>query len=255
MANIGKLVVLTHQAVSFNRVMVRIPQAEAVFWPGCALMTLEGHILDRTLAVLKRSEPDIQLACACCGNPSTCLFPQKAKVRKKKLLKLLSDRGVKRIYTACPNCTLQLRDFGLEVRPIWPVLAEYLTEEDMAAVSGSYVWHDPCPTRQDAVQQEAVRKILALRSCDWMEPQCSGCKTICCGNRKMLHCTDPEKSARLRKARVAQFPENRIVASSCEGCLSAFRTEKRETAHLLEMLFGKSESRGWGNRMKNTWKK
>jgi Fe-S oxidoreductase len=70
----------------------------------------------------------------------------------------------------------------------------------------------------------------------------------------MLHCTDPEKSARLRKTRVAQFPKDRIVASSCEGCLSAFRIENRETAHLLELLFGKSKSRGWGNRIKNTWK-
>lgn len=254
MSNAGKLVVGIHQAVSFNRAMVRIPKAEAVFWPGCALMTLEGHVLDRTLEVLRRCEPDIQLACACCGNPSSCLFPKKAEIRQKKLLKLLSAQGVKRIYTACPNCTLQLGTFELEVRPIWPVLAEYLTEEDMEAVSGSYVWHDPCPTRKDAAQQAAIREILNLKGCDWTEPVCSGCKTVCCGNRKMLHCTEPEKSARLRKARVSQFPADRVIASSCEGCLSAFRSEKRETAHLLEVLFGKSRTRSWGNRIKNTWK-
>ena len=254
MANPGKLVVGTHQAVSFHPAMVRIPEAEAVFWPGCALLTLEGHILESTLEVLMRAEPGIQMARACCGNPSSCLFPKKAEIRKEKLLKLLSAQGVKRIYTACPNCTVQLRAFGLEVRPIWPVLAEHLREADLAAVSGSYVWHDPCPTRKDALQQEAVRKILALRGCNWTEPECSGCKTICCGNKNMLHCTDPEKSTKLRKARVAQFPEDRIVASSCEGCLSAFRSEKRETAHLLEILFGKSGTRGWANRIKNTWK-
>lgn len=254
MANPGKLVVGTHQTVSFNQAMVRIPKAEAVFWPGCALLTLDGHILQRTMAVLKRAEPEIQMACACCGNPSSSLFPEKAEIRKRKLLKLLADRGVKRIYTACPNCTLQLGSFDLEVRPIWPVLADYLTEEDLAAASGSYVWHDPCPTRNDLAQQEAVRRILALRSCDWVEPDCSGCKTICCGNKHMLHCTDPEKSAKLRKKRISQFPEDRIIASSCEGCLGAFRGEHRETAHLLELLFGKSKSRSWGNRIKNTWK-
>lgn len=254
MSNIGKLVVGIHQAVSFNRGMVCIPETEAVFWPGCALLTLDGHILDQTLAVLKRREPEIEMACACCGNPSVCLLPKKAVIRQEKLLKLLADRGVKRIYTACPNCTLQLKDLGLEVLPIWPVLAEYLTKEDMAAVTGSYVWHDPCPTRKDTLQQEAVRRILKLRGCDWKEPQCSGDKTLCCGNRKMLHCTDPEKSSGLRKMRVAQFPEDRIVASSCEGCLSAFRGENRQTAHLLEMLFGKSKTRGWLNRFDNTWK-
>ncbi len=255
MANMGKLVVGTHQAVSFHPTMIRIPWTEALFWPGCALMTLEPFILDKTLEVLKRAEPEIRMAAACCGNPSRCLFPKQADIRKENLLKQLARQGVRRIYTACPNCTLQLRAYGLEVTPIWPVLAEHLTESDLAAMAGSYVWHDPCPTRQDTVQQEAVRKILALRVCDWTEPECSGCKTICCGNRNMLHCTDPEKSAKLRKTRVSQFPADRTIASSCEGCLSAFRGEKRETAHLLELLFGKSQSRGWINRFKNTWKK
>ena len=254
MANLGKIVVGTHQAVSFHPSMIRIPGVEALFWPGCALMTLEPFILDKTLEVLKRAEPGIQLAAACCGNPGRCLFPKQAERRKEKLLKLLNKRGVKRVYTACPNCTLQLRSYGLDVKPIWPVLAEYLTEGDFAALSGSYVWHDPCPTRQDTAQQEAVRKILALRNCDWTEPECSGCKTICCGNKNMLHCTDPAKSAKLRKARLAQFPAERTIASSCEGCLSAFRGENRDTAHLLELLFGRSKSRGWGNRFKNTWK-
>ena len=255
MPKFGTIVVGTHQAVSFHPALVRIPRSEAVFWPGCALMTLERHILERTLEVLKRAEPGIQMACACCGNPSACLFPRKAEIRREKLLKLLSDQGVKRIYTACPNCTLQLRALGLEVVPIWSVLAQQLTEDDMAALNGSYVWHDPCPTRQDTVQQAAVRKILTLRRCDWTEPACSGCKTNCCGNRNMLHCTAPEKSARLRRARVAQFPEDRIIASSCEGCLSAFRSENRESIHLLELLFGRSGTRGWGNRIKNTWEK
>lgn len=254
MAKGGVLVVGTHQAVSFHKSMIRIPEAQALFWPGCALMTLEPEILDKTLEVLRRAEPGIQLAAACCGNPTTCLFPGKVEDRKNLLLTQIRDKGVKRIYTACPNCTLQLRDYGLEVTPIWPVLAEQVNRDDLAEVSGAYVWHDPCPTRKDRLQQEAVRKILALRGCDWVEPECSGCKTQCCGNVKMLHCTDPAKSAVLRKKRLAQLEEGRIIASSCEGCLSAFRGEKRETAHLLELLFGVSKSRGWGNRFKNTWK-
>lgn len=254
MANPGKLVVGIHQAVSFSAAMVRVPEAEAVFWPGCALMTLEPFVLERTLAVLRRAEPEIRLAAACCGNPSGCLFPKLAETRKGKLLKLLAKRGVKRIYTACPNCTAQLRSFGLEVKPIWPVLAQYLVESDMEADTGSYIWHDPCPTRKDALQQEAVRQILALRGCDCIQPIHTGCKTLCCGNRNMLHCTNPEASKQIRDRRLSEFPEHRTIVSSCEGCLSAFRGADRDTAHLLELLFGKSESRSWGNRIKNTWK-
>lgn len=254
MSKHGNMVVRIHQAVSFHAFMTRIPRAEAVFWPGCALMTLDPAILNRTLEVLKRAEPGIQMAAACCGNPTASLFPEMAGQRTQKLLTLLNNKGVKRIYTACPNCTLQLRKFGLEVIPIWQVLAEWLTADDLAALGGSYVWHDPCPTRNDHLQQEAVRKILALRGCDCTEPIHTGCKTLCCGNRKMLHCTNPEASRNIREKRLSEFPEDRTIASSCEGCLSAFRGAGRDTAHLLEILFGKSKSRGWGNRIKNTWK-
>lgn len=251
----GNFVVACHQAVSFHGSMIRIPKAEAVFWPGCALMTLDPAILDKTLAVLRRTEPEIQLAAACCGNPTTCLFPDKAEARKQMLLKRLQLQGVRRIYTACPNCTLQLREYDLEVIPVWQVLTDCLTAEDLVPGSGSYVWHDPCPTRTDPLQQEAVRKLLALRCCDCIQPEHTGCSTLCCGNRKMLHCTNPEASKKIREKRLSDFPEDRVIASSCEGCLSAFRGAGRKTEHLLELLFGKSKSRGWGNRLKTTWKK
>ena len=250
----GNMVVRIHQAVSFHVLMTRIPKAEAVFWPGCALMTLDPAILNRTLEVLKRADPEMQLAAACCGNPTVSLFPEQVEQRKQKLLTLLNKQGVKRIYTACPNCTLQLRAYGLDVKSIWPVLAVHLTKNDLVPDSGSYIWHDPCPTRKDTVQQEAVRRILALRGCDCAQPEHTGCKTLCCGNRNMLHCTDPETSRKIRERRLSEFPVERTIASSCEGCLSAFRGAGRDTAHLLEILFGKSKSRGWGNRLKNTWK-
>ena len=64
MSKLGKMVVGIHQAVSFSAAMVRIPKAEAVFWPGCALMTLDPAILNRTLQVLRRAEPELQIAAA-----------------------------------------------------------------------------------------------------------------------------------------------------------------------------------------------
>ena len=70
----------------------------------------------------------------------------------------------------------------------------------------------------------------------------------------MLAATDPQKSAAMRRNRLTEFPEDRIIVSSCEGCLGAFRGEGRKTVHLLELLFGQSKSRGWGNRFKTTMK-
>lgn len=245
-----------HQWLGFSSLMLKIPRAEAVFWPGCALLNLDGEILQKTLTVLRRAEPEIKLACGCCGQPTVYLFPEKTENRQKKLLSQLKKQGVKRIYTACPNCTLQLRQLeGLEIIPIWPVLAEHIRTEDITGTDGQFIWHDPCPTRRETAQQEAARKLLKISGCDWCEPCSTGCKTKCCGNFHMMAATDPEKSAAMRSARVAEFPEEKVIASSCEGCLGAFRREGRGTCHLLEILFGQSVSRGWGNRFKTTGNK
>ena len=244
-----------HQALGFSSLLMKIPKAEAVFWPGCALLNLDGEILEKTLQILRRAEPDIQMACGCCGQPTVYLFPEKADQRRSKLVRLLKKQGVKRVYTACPNCTVQLRELnGFEILPVWPVLAEHTTAEDVHIPDGKFIWHDPCPTRKEPEQQKAARQLLALCNCDCCEPEHTGCKTQCCGNFHMMAATDPEKSATMRRNRLKEFPEERTIVSSCEGCLGAFRGEGRKTVHLLELLFGKSNARGWANRIKTTLK-
>ena len=247
----GNLGMAFHQALGFSRLMMRIPKSEAIFWPGCALMNLDGEILQKTLEILRRAEPEIRLALGCCGQPTMYLFPERHEKRKKKLINILKKQGVKRIYTACPNCTLQLKGLAdFEVIPIWPVLAECIEKTDMETPAGRFVWHDPCPTRNDPAQQASARKLLAISGCDFVEPA----HIRCCGNFHMMRATDPEKSAQMRSKRLEDLADDRMILSSCEGCLDAFRSEGRETCHLLELLFGKSKSRGWGNRFRTTIK-
>ena len=160
MSKSGKMGMELHQALSFSSFMMRVPRAEAVFWPGCALMNLDGALLEKTLEILRRREPEMALCTCCCGQPSVYLFPEQAEKRQTQLLSLLKERGVKRIYTACPNCTLQLKELGLEVQSIWPLLAELLSEEEILPMGEKLIWHDPCPTRKDPLQQDAVRKLL-----------------------------------------------------------------------------------------------
>ena len=244
-----------HQRLGFSNLMLKIPAAEAVFWPGCALLNLDGCILEKTLEILRREEPEIRLACGCCGQPTVYLFPENRDPRREKLVRLLNKQGVRRIYTACPNCTLQLRELpGFEIIPVWPVLAKHMTHRDIVPTDGSFLWHDPCPTRKEPEQQQAARELLAMCNCNCAQPEHTGCKTQCCGNFHMLAATDPEKSAKMRRNRLKEFPEGRTIVSSCEGCLGAFRSEGRNTLHLLELLFGKSMTRGGGNRFKTTLK-
>ena len=241
------------QAASFSPFLLRIPHSAAVFWPGCALMKYDGAILRKALEVLCREEPMV-LAAGCCGQPSVYLFPELVGKRRQQLLSALENAGTRRIYTACPNCALQLGALdGAEIIPIWPVLLRHLKPEDLAPpVNGQYMLHDPCPLRKDPEQLEAVRALLQLAGAEYTEPAHSRECSRCCGNFHMLRALDPEKSAKLRALCLSEFTEEKTITACCAGCLDAFSGEGRRTAHLLEVLFGKSLRQNWGNRLKLT---
>ena len=239
------------QGLSFSPLLLRVPEREAIFWPGCALMKLDPEILQKTLQILRREEPGIQLAAGCCGQPTKYLVPEKWDSRRKQLETLLKKNGVRRIYTACPNCTLQMQELpGLEIIPIWAPLMRNLRKEDLAQSPERFVWHAPCPIRNDDAQLDALRRLRELAGCDCTDPGI----IRCCGNIHMLRSTDPEQSASIRRRRLSELDESRTILSCCEGCLDAFRTEGRDTCHMLELLFGRSKTRSWGNRFKNTKK-
>ena len=142
----GRAGMALHQVLSFSPLLLRVPEAEAVFWPGCALLQLDAAVLEGTLAALARREPGIRLAAGCCGQPTACLFPEKAPKRQEKLRALLARRGVRRIYTACPNCTPGAPGPGRPaVEPVLPLLAELLRGEASPARRERCVWHDPLP--------------------------------------------------------------------------------------------------------------
>lgn len=249
----GSLGMRIHQGLSFFSPMLRLPKAKAVFWPGCALMTFDPAILSRTLEILRREEP-MEFAAGCCGQPTRYLFPRLIDSRRESLATALEKAGVERVYTACPNCTLQLGELGtVKVIPIWPVLAKHIRPEDITALPGEYVLHDPCPMRRDPVQLDAVRALLDAAGVNWTEAHHARDGSRCCGNRHMLRSTDPEASQRIRRQRLAEFPEDRCITAGCAGCLDAFGSEGRRTAHILEVLFGKSAAKGWGNRLKFTF--
>ena len=244
----GALGMACHQAISFAPPVMALSRREAVFWPGCALMQLDPAILLRTAEILRREEPALGLSACCCGQPSRHLLEKSHPVRRDRLAALLEKRGVRRVYAACPNCAGELGELA-EVRPIWSVLAARVRREDLSGGGPAVTIHDPCPMRNQPEELAAARDLLALAGAAVTEPKHSGRRTVCCGNIQMLRARDPEKSGALRLRRIEEFPPERPVTSCCEGCLDAFRGEGLDTVHLLEVLFGRSRRRGWGNRL------
>jgi Fe-S oxidoreductase len=249
----GRFGMRVHQAVSFSRPMMHVPRADTVFFPGCALLMYDPALLQRMMSLLRREEPTIALAAGCCGQPTKYLEPARFAGRTEKLRRLLDQNGVLRVYTACPNCTRLLADLGCaRVIPAWETLNKIASPADLQNQSGkAFALHDPCPVRQDATQQNAVRALLQKANVAVAEFPKNREQTMCCGNIAMLRATNPSKSAAMRTGRLDEIPPDLPVASYCAGCVDAFSSEGRETAHLVELLFGKSSTRGWGNRIQN----
>lgn len=76
-AKSGGLGMALHQSVSFSGALMGLSRARAVFWPGCALMSLGPDLLNRTLAILRRTEPGMGLSSCCCGQPTRYLQPER----------------------------------------------------------------------------------------------------------------------------------------------------------------------------------
>jgi Fe-S oxidoreductase len=238
------------QAVSFSPPLCKLERRPAIFWPGCALMSLDPQLLDKTYQLLKRLEPELGLSSACCGEPTVYLFPDKLPKRQQSLRNKLEKAGVQRIYTACPNCDRQLASLGdFEVYPIWPYLLRVIQSSDLVDRKGQVIAiHDPCPQRDRADLQQAVRDLIGMTGAEIYEPERSREKTLCCGNKGMLRTKDPEASAKIRHERLKDFPKDLPITACCQGCLGAFASEGRSTLHTLEVLFGNSQKKGWGNR-------
>ena len=231
----GRLGMAVHQATSFSPPLMGLTTSRAVFWPGCALMSLDPAILERTLAVLRREEKDMGLSACCCGSPPGIWSRSGMKSGGRSSAVCWSGGGWSGSTPPAPNCGVQLRELGgVQVISLWPVLEQRLRPEDLApAPARSCVVHDPCPTRREKADQEAVRALLALAGAAVAEPAHCRERTICCGNYHMAHTLDPEKSAAMRRQRTAEFPAGLPVVSCCEGCLGAFRGEGLPTFHLL----------------------
>ena len=133
-----------------------------MFFPGCALLTYDPALLQRMMTLLRREEPTITLAAGCCGQPTKYLEPARFAERTEKLRRLLVQKSVQRVYTACPNCTRLLTELDCaRIIPVWETLDRIASKEDLQNHDGAaFALHDPCPVRQDRAQQDAVRALL-----------------------------------------------------------------------------------------------
>ena len=115
----GGLGMRLHQAASFSGPLMGVDRCRAVFWPGCALMSMDPALLERTLDVLRREEPGMGLSTCCCGQPTRYLEPEKFHRRRDRLVRLLEGSGVENAADRLVSLVDQLDSAAADAQAVW----------------------------------------------------------------------------------------------------------------------------------------
>lgn len=236
-----------HQDLSFTKIFkspISHLNSDIIFFPGCAFLADSPSLVEKTYDYLKEIFPGIGFWNSCCGKPTNFLGREEKFHERMDMLKAeLEKRGVKRIVTACENCSITFKEFceGIEVIPIYKILANNLPKEAIGKYSNSdniVNIHDPCPSRYDDELQESIREILISLGFTIEELDYSKNKTICCSSGGMVSQTSPEISQRHMKRRSSEG--DKPMVTYCKECVNRLGNQ-REIDHIINLIFDDKE--------------
>lgn len=239
-----------HQLLSFSPIFAQIKignneSPREIFFPGCSLMSLGEEGVVALYEILRLKYPDMALSGYCCGKPSKHIDHRKFK---KRIAKVRREHPY-RIFTACPNCYKTLGEEKFEVVSIWKDIEELLPEKYYNSFSGeAMMLHDPCASRNNLVDHQAIRRILEKLGIEIIEFENNREKTLCCGKANMAMTLNPELGNKMLLKRVSQCKEEKVV-SYCASCVESFDRGNKTGLHIAQLLVGKGEY-SWGNRIK-----
>ncbi len=250
MMNSKEIAVKSHQVLSFNKIFSATGSGGDVFWPGCAVLSMGSEVTYKTYELLKSAMPGLSYSTSCCGKPSLHINGGKDfKKRKEFLESIFREKGIKNIYTLCPNCFVTLSGFtNVNVQSAWKFIDEYFPESSKGILDGKvFSLHDPCPVVKDIEAAKHVRNILRNMGAEVAEFKNNRENTVCCGKKNMLMTLNPEKGKKMFELRAAQAPSKNI-ATYCASCRDTFKQNSFESHHILELLFQIEADSSWMNR-------
>jgi len=212
---------------------------DTVLFPGCSLPGTRPAVTLELYRQLRRIIPALGTVLACCAKPShdlgrTAHFQAVFGALRDRLI----GHGVRTVLTACPNCTRIFSQYGqgLAVQTVYQILDDHgLAPAGVAGAGRTVSIHDPCPGRDDARTQAAVRSIVTGLGHTVVELCHHKRLTLCCGEGGMAGCTAPQFSRQwaVRRRREA---EERVLITWCAGCCGRLN-RVTPTVHVLDLLF------------------
>ena len=170
----------------------------------------------------------------CCGDSvrrlgNEYLFNQMAE----KNVKLLKEKGVKKVITQCPHCLTTLkndyRQFGIELEVIHhSEMIDRLIKEGKIEIknkdSQKIVFHDSCYLGRHNDVYEAPRSVIKETGAELLEMERNRDKSFCCGAGGGRMWMEENLGTRINTSRVQQAldTEPDSICVSCPYCMTMY---------------------------------
>lgn len=238
-----------HQKLSFSNLFtsdIQNLQSDAIFFPGCGLLSYSPKIVQNTYKYLRHKMPGIGIYTKCCGKPTAFLGKDKEFKEYYSILeKEFKDKNIKRIITGCQNCfmTIGQNSKDIEVVSLWEVLANTGIPDGRKGIGKfmdqEFTVHDPCPTRDVAIIHRSVREIVEELGFNVKEMSYSRSETLCCGSGGMVAVTQSH-IAKAHTTRRTEEAKTDYIITYCQECVESMRRGGKKSYHILDLLFNEN---------------
>lgn len=209
-----------------------------VFFPGCQAGAVAPETVRRAYLDLSVRLPGgVALMLGCCGVIARWAGRSRLHAEQAELLKSEFEKlGRPTVIAACPSCEKELAErLGLEVVGVWDVLNEIGVPENRGEVRAA-VMHDSCAARGDHDMQQAVRSLAEKLSLSLIETPNDGDRTTCCGYGGLVAYANREMASEMARD-AAKYSDGPHI-TYCMACRDRFAREGKDSAHLLEIVYG-----------------
>ncbi|MEG1633276.1 MAG: heterodisulfide reductase-related iron-sulfur binding cluster [Oscillospiraceae bacterium] len=250
MVSTGKMPLAPHEFALYdmlfsnNEAFLSRPQpgfehCRYVFFPGCqagasAPLTVARAYEDLT----RRLDGGVALMLGCCGAIAQWagryeLYDETAQRLRAELEAL----GSPTVIVGCPTCEKTLREsVGGEVLGIWDILNDLGLPEGAKSPLKSAVMRDSCGARGDKATRDSVRALAGKLGIDLRESALTGDETPCCGYGGLVMYANREVAREMAQSCLER--DEGPYVTYCMACRDRLAREGRETAHILELVYG-----------------
>ena len=240
-----------------------IVEGESLFFPGCSFINYAMPLVKSTYDLLLEAKVVDGISLLCCGKILEYEADGGAQrsAFEQQFREHIAQTNIKRIVTACPNCTYALRKLlkadeatsHIEVVPLPTILNElgYRVDPDVAqsvvcndgripeGTPVTFCAKDSCPDRSTGEFADGLRQIMENTSL--VEPKYARKRSYCCGSRPRAagHYDLGDKMARRHGTHAQEVGANALV-TPCISCTFSILGSGCEVPvfHYLELLFG-----------------